>query len=75
MGDVVDPEHQQVQQEQGQLGGGVDGGDESEEDVEGEGEEEDPGDDLLGMKGKLESVNTAPFPELLGRWGRVVSWL
>ena len=73
VGDVVDTKDQDVDDQQGQLGRAVDGGDEGEEDVEGEGEEEDPGHDLLGMKGKLKSVDSPPFSEFLHC--RVTCWL
>ena len=73
VGDVVDSEDEDVEDQQGQLGGAVDGGDEGEEDVDGEGEEEDPGHDLLGMKGQLKAVDPPPFSEFLHC--RVTCWL
>ena len=63
MGHVVNSKHHQVDHQQRQLGGAVDGGYEGEEDVDGEGEEEDPGHDLLGMKGKLKAMDPPPFSE------------
>ena len=71
MGHVVNSKNHQVDHQQRQLGGAVDGGYEGEEDVDGEGEEEDPGDDLLRVKGELESMDPPPFPELLPSWGGV----
>ena len=65
VGHVVNTEDQDVDDQQGELGCAVDGGDEGEEDVDGEGEEEDPGHDLLGMKGKLKAVDPSPFSEFL----------
>ena len=65
MGDVVNTKDQDVDDQQGELGCGVDGGYEGEEDVDGEGEEEDPGHDLLGMKGKLKAVDPPPFSKFL----------
>ena len=66
-------EDEDVEDDQGQLGGAVDGGDEGEEDEQGVGDQEHPGDDLLGVEGELEAVKTPPFPELLdcgaGAWG------
>ena len=73
VGDVVNTKYQDVDDQQGQLGCAVDGGDEGEEDVDGEGEEEDPGHDLLGMKGKLKAVDPPPFSEFLHC--RVTCWL
>ena len=43
----------------------MDGGDQGQEDVEGEGDQEDPGDDLLRMKRVLQTMNTSPFSKLL----------
>ena len=65
VGHVVNTEDQDVDDQQGQLGGAVDGRDEGEEDVDGEGGEEEPGHDLLGMKGKLKAVDPSPFSEFL----------
>ena len=42
MGDVVDTKDDNVDDDERQLGGGVDGGDEGQEDVQGEGHQEDP---------------------------------
>ena len=66
---VVEAEDEDVDDEERELGGGVDGGDEGEEDVEGEGEEEHPGDQLLGVEGQLEPVPPPPLPELLAGAG------
>ena len=73
MGDVVNTKDQDVDDQQGELGCAVDGGDEGEEDVDGEGEEEDPGHDLLGVKGQLKAVDPPPFSEFLHC--RVTCWL
>ena len=67
MGDVVKAEDEDVEDDQGQLGRAVDGGNEGEEDEQGVGDQEHPGDDLLGVEGKLQAVKTPPFPELLDR--------
>ena len=66
---VVEAEDEDVDDEERELGGGVDGGDEGEEDVEGEGEQEHPGDHLLGVEGQLQPVHPPPLPELLARAG------
>ena len=60
-------EDEDVEDDQGQLGRAVDGGDEGEEDEQGVGDQEHPGDDLLRVEGELEAVKTPPFPELLDR--------
>ena len=66
---VVEAEDEDVDDEERELGGGVDGGDEGEEDVEGEGEQEHPGDHLLGVEGQLQPVHPPPLPKLLARAG------
>ena len=65
MCDIMDTKQKDVDDNEGKLRRGVDGGDESEEDIEGEGKQKDPGYDLLWMKRQLETMNTSPLSELL----------
>ena len=65
MCDVMDTKQKDVDDNEGQLRRGVDGGDESEEDIEGEGKQKYPGYALLWMKRQLETMNTSPLSELL----------
>ena len=67
MGDIVEAEDEDVDDDERHLGCTVDGGDQSEEDEEGVADEEHPGDHLLRVQGQLESMKTPPFPELLDR--------
>ena len=67
MCDVMNAKDDDIEDDEADLSGGVDGGDEGEEDEQGVGDQEHPGDDLLGVEGELETVKSPPFPELLDR--------
>ena len=64
VGDIVETEDDGVEDDERQLDGGVEGGDEGEEGIDGEGGEEDPGYYLLGVKWRLETVDSSPFSKV-----------
>ena len=53
MCDIMNAEDDDVEDDEAELSGGVDGGDEGEEDEEGVGQEKDPGNDLFKVVDKI----------------------
>ena len=64
VGDIVETEDDGVEDDERQLDGGVEGRDEGEEGIDGEGGEEDPGYYLLGVEWRLETVDSSPFSKV-----------